>query len=214
MSVSGSVRSENASLVAFRQKKYRIGMNKGEKPSNPRDFSRDILAIADNQDRQAFASLFDYFAPRLKGFLMKRGSTAAVAEDLAQEAMLTVWRKASYFDPTRASASTWVFTIVRNLQIDTLRRDKRAAIHAASEPEEKEPQVQPDEAMALVERQGRVRLALQLLPTDQLDVVKLSFIEGKAHAEIADTLHIPLGTVKSRMRLAMNKLRGILEDLA
>lgn len=172
-----------------------------------------ILAIAASRDRKAFGRLFEHFGPRIKGFLMRGGASAHVAEDLTQEAMLSVWRKASYFDPSRASASTWIFTIVRNLRIDGLRRDKRAAVYASAMPEDQEPVVQPDEALNLVQRQVHVQEALKGLPPDQLEVVKLSFVEGKAHADIAETLRIPLGTVKSRMRLAMSKLRTVLEGI-
>jgi RNA polymerase sigma-70 factor (ECF subfamily) len=185
-----------------------------EQSSASDSFGQDICAIASSRDRQAFARLFAHFAPRIKGFLMRRGASAAAAEDLAQEALMTVWRKASYFDPARAGASTWIFTIVRNLQIDQQRRETRAALYAAAGPDDVEPPEQPDEVLSLSEREERVRRAMIDLPPDQLAVVKLSFVEGRAHADIASALDIPLGTVKSRMRLAMNKLRGILEDLA
>jgi RNA polymerase sigma-70 factor, ECF subfamily len=178
------------------------------------EFGRRIQAIADHGDREAFAELYQHFGPRIKGFLIRGGAGAHLAEDLAQEAMLTVWRKAAYFDPSRASASTWIFTIVRNLRIDGQRREKRAAVHASAMPEDQEPVMQPDEALNLVQRQLQVQEALKVLPQDQLEVVKLSFVEGKPHAEISTVLGIPLGTVKSRMRLAMIKLKSILEVLA
>ena len=192
----------------------RSSMTDKEQASGSDSFGLDICAIASDRDRPAFARLFAHFAPRIKGFLMRRGASAAVAEDLAQEALMTVWRKASYFDPTRAGASTWIFTIVRNLQIDQQRRETRAALYAAAGPEVEEPPEQPDEILSLSEREERVKQAMTDLPPEQLAVVKLSFVEGRAHADIATALDIPLGTVKSRMRLAMNKLRGILEDLA
>lgn len=187
--------------------------------SSAEDGSGDIYGglitdIAEKADREAFSRLFDHFAPRIKGFLMRGGASADIAEDLAQEALLTVWRKASYYDPSRASASTWIFTIVRNLRIDGQRRQQRAALYATAVPEEEEPPMQPDEALLLSQRQARVREALKELPADQMDVVKMSFVEGRAHGEIAEKLNIPLGTVKSRMRLAMVKLKGMLEELA
>jgi len=172
-----------------------------------------IVAIAQRQDRQAFAALFNHFAPRIKGFMMRSGVSADAAEDLAQEAMLTVWRKAAYFDPARAGASTWIFTIVRNLRIDGQRRLQRELLHQTATPDDSEPPEQPDEALDMSQRETIVRTALKELPQDQLEVVKLSFVEGKAHGEIAATLNIPLGTVKSRMRLAMVKLRSILGEL-
>lgn len=207
-------RSEAMLSEAVWTRYNRARMKIDAEPAPAEDFRNDILAIADTQDRKAFARLFAHFAPRIKGFLIHRGSPSAVAEDLAQEALLSVWRKASYFDPSRAGASTWIFTIVRNMQTDGLRREKRAALHAAAEPEPQEPPMQPDAALDVSEKEVRVRQAMTELPKDQLDVVKLSFVDGKAHADIADTLNIPLGTVISRMRIAMIKLRGILEDFA
>jgi RNA polymerase sigma-70 factor (ECF subfamily) len=172
-----------------------------------------IFAVATRQDRSAFAALFDHFAPRIKSLLMRSGTPAETAEDMAQEAMMSVWRKASYFDPARASASTWIFTIARNLRIDAARRQKREEVHAAIESVEPEGPEQPDEVVDIGRREARVREALKILPPDQLDVVKLAFVEGLTHSEIAQALGLPLGTVKSRMRLAMGRLRGHLEDL-
>lgn len=175
--------------------------------------AKDIVAIAQQRDRHAFARVFDHFAPRIKGFLMRSGSDSDTAEELAQEAMLKVWRKAALFDPARASASAWAFTIARNLRIDRHRRDKRAELYALTATDDDPPPIQPDESLLLAQRGVRVREAIAVLPPDQKVVVTLSFVEGKAHSEIAEMLQIPLGTVKSRMRLAMSKLRGILEDV-
>lgn len=174
-----------------------------------------IAAISSRQDRQAFQDLFAHFAPRIRNMLRRSGCTVEASEDLAQEAMLTVWRKAHMFDPVRAAASTWIFTIARNLRIDIARREKRAQMHAIAEQHEPQldKQEQPDEIADLAERQARVAQALKILPPDQLQVVMLSFVEGKAHSEIATELGIPMGTVKSRMRLAMGRLRPVLEDL-
>jgi len=174
-----------------------------------------ICAISAHGDRAAFAELFGYFAPRLKNMLRRSGSTPDSAEDVAQEAMLTVWRKAHLFDPAKAAASTWIFTIARNLRTDSARRERRAQLHAIAEQNEPQTQIQeqPDEIVGLAERQARVQAAMQELPPDQLRVVMLSFVEGKAHSEIAAELGIPMGTVKSRMRLAMSRLKPVLEDL-
>ena len=166
------------------------------------------------RDKEAFAQLFDHFAPRIKAMLMRTGTAAEVAEDLAQDAMLTLWRKADFFDPSRASVAAWVFTIARNLRIDVARRERRARLHAVLENIEPEAQQQPDQIVSLAEREQKVRLAMQQLPAEQAEVVKLSFVEGKAHGDIATCLGIPLGTVKSRLRLAMGRLRQILEEVA
>ena len=178
-------------------------------------YSRLIERIAAHQDREAYRTLFAFFAPRIRAMLRRSGCNAEASEDLAQEALLTVWRKAHFFDASRASASTWIYTIARNLRIDVARREKRAQMHAIAEQNEPEPDLpdQPDELVDLAARQARVHDALKILPPEQLQVVTLSFVEGKAHSEIAEELGIPMGTVKSRMRLAMARLRPVLGDL-
>ncbi len=173
-----------------------------------------IAAIAARQDRQAFAALFASYAPRIKTYLMRGGASAAVAEELAQETLLMVWRKAASFDPARAGASGWIFAIARNLRIDRLRRERRAALETYEALDFGEEPEQPDRALMAVERDARVRTALGVLPPEQMQVVELSFFVGKPHAEIAADLGIPLGTVKSRLRLAMGRLREMLVDLS
>ena len=177
------------------------------------ELARLIEAIASHQDREAFGALFDHFAPRVKSFLMRGGTPAGIAEDLAQEALLTIWRKAGQFDRSRAGASAWVFAIARNLRIDKARRDQRARLLEFDTNEDADPPQPPDSAVIAVERDARVRKALEVLNDDQVAVVRLSFFEGKAHADIADELKLPLGTVKSRLRLAMKRLRELLVDL-
>jgi RNA polymerase sigma-70 factor, ECF subfamily len=166
----------------------------------------DLLGrVAARQDRAAFAALFAHFAPRVKAYLMRLGAPSAVAEELAQEALLSVWRKARLFDPSKASAATWLFTIARNLRIDAIRRERRPEL----DPEDFMPEPEPDAdaGLMLAENEGRLRLALKLLPADQIQVVELSFFADKPHSQIARELGIPLGTVKSRLRLAMGRLK-------
>ncbi|MCH9806752.1 MAG: sigma-70 family RNA polymerase sigma factor [Alphaproteobacteria bacterium] len=173
-----------------------------------------IARIALSQDKSAFAELFDLFAPRLKYFLIRNGSTSEAAEELAQEALLKVWRKAKSFSADRGTASSWIFTIARNLRIDQARRDKRAQLYAmVAEFDDVDPD-RPDELVSGYEHARLVRAAMGELPAEQLEVVKCSFMEGAAHSEIAERLGIPLGTVKSRLRLAMRKMKKTLEDLA
>jgi RNA polymerase sigma-70 factor (ECF subfamily) len=174
--------------------------------------ARLIEAIARAQDRAAFTALFQLYAPRIKSFLMRTGTSAETAEELAQEAMLTVWRKAGYFDGSRA-ASAWIFAIARNLRIDRVRRDRRAQAHAIYDVLDQDEPELPDRLLADAERDHRVRAALEVLSRDQLTVVELSFFQGRAHGEIARVLGIPLGTVKSRLRLALGRLRELLGDL-
>jgi RNA polymerase sigma-70 factor, ECF subfamily len=176
-----------------------------------------IEAIATSRDRAAFAELFAYFAPRVKTFMRRSGLDEASADDLAQETLLAVWRKAYLFDGSDVGASAWIFTIARNTRIDALRRSRRAGSReisdAAREFEVDEAQ-QPDARLASLQSEDRVRAALSVLPDEQMRVVELSFYQEKAHAEIAQLLGIPLGTVKSRLRLAMARLRSLLGELS
>lgn len=182
-------------------------------PDDQADPSVWIAAIAADHSRESFALLFGRFAPRVKSYLLKLGARPELAEELAQETLLTVWRKAAYFDPSRASASTWIFTIARNLRIDSIRRQRHPE-DLIDEPEMIPPEeVRPDEALSSAERETRLRRALKTLPREQAEVVQMSFFHDKAHAEISQDLGVPLGTVKSRLRLAMVRLRAQLEEL-
>lgn len=171
-----------------------------------------IRRIAGSRDRAAFSELFAFYAPRIKTFLMRRGVTAELAEDLAQEALLSVWRKAGQYEPQRASAAAWIFTIARNLKIDEARRKARAQKYAETEEPPPPPPELPEESLLTEEREFKVRSALGSLPVEQQRVVVLSFFEGRPHQEIAALLKLPLGTVKSRLRLAFGRLREILGD--
>lgn len=166
-----------------------------------------IEAIAGRRDRTAFAALFRRYAGRIKSFLMRSGATADEAEEAAQEVMVQLWRRAETYDPGRAAARSWIYTIARNKRIDLLRRARRP------EPDPEDPTFRPDpedgtEArLAGVERDAKVRLALAALSDDQLTVVRLAFFAGLSHSEIAERLDAPLGTVKSRLRLSFHRLR-------
>jgi RNA polymerase sigma-70 factor (ECF subfamily) len=171
-----------------------------------------LKAIAEQQDRGAFGRLFQYFAPRIASFMERSGLSGAEAEEISQETMVAVWRKAALYDPTQAGVSTWVFTIARNLRVDLARKASRASAGVAALgdlPVRLEVSV---EDMALAsERDARVRSAMATLSPEQATVLRLSFFAEKPHAEIARELSLPLGTVKSRTRLAMAKIRAILE---
>lgn len=186
-----------------------------ETSAKAREFAPEdlIIAIAARADRDAFARLFQLFAPRLKSYLIGLGTTPPAAEELAQEAMLSVWRKAAFFDRSRAGASTWIFTIARNLRIDAARRERSALAYAVDLSEEPDAPEQPDAIVSGAERDLKVREALKSLTPDQVTVVRMSFFQEKPHSEIAADLGIPLGTVKSRVRLAMARLRERLEEL-
>lgn len=175
------------------------------------DFDRLIEAVAMRRDRDAFARLFDHFAPRLKAYLMKAGATAGAAEDFAQDAMLTVWRKAELFDRTKAHAATWIFTIARNRRLDVLRQDARRLPLPEIDLVQDEPE-QPDTVVLAAENAARLKAAMARLSPDQIEVLRLAFFQDNPHSEIARRLELPLGTVKSRIRKAMIKLRTLLDD--
>ena len=173
-----------------------------------------IAAIAASQDRAAFESLFRHFAPRLQAYLRKLGANPAAAEELMQEAMVLVWRKAAQFDRSKSSASTWIFTIVRNLRIDAFRRESRPEVDMSDPALMPDPD--PDADMAIVSRQSADRLheALAALNDNERAILRLAYFDDKSQSDIAAELRIPLGTVKSRVRLAFAKLRASLADPA
>ena len=177
----------------------------------PWELNALLIRVAAMRDRSAFAALFDHFAPRVKAYLLRLGASPALAEDLAQEALLSLWRKAHLFDPAKASAATWLFTVARNLRIDTIRRERRPELA----PEDFMPESEPaaDDGLAQADDEARLRAALKELPADQIQVVELSFFADKPHSQIAAELDIPLGTVKSRLRLAMARLRRNLGEV-
>jgi len=184
---------------------------RGDRPADR--WAELVDAIARSRDKRAFAELFAYFAPRLKAQLMKRGLAASQAEDLAQEAMIAVWRKALQFRAQDGGVATWIFAIARNLRIDALRREARRGGVPASDAEAQfalDDAPSADARMEEAQSEEQVRRAMRSLPEPQLRVVELSFFEERAHPEIARLLNIPLGTVKSRLRLAMNRLRELL----
>jgi RNA polymerase sigma factor (sigma-70 family) len=180
-------------------------------PSPSDEMSALLVAIAATRDRQKFVRLFEYYAPRLKAYLIRQGIDGAAAEELAQEAMLTVWRKMDSFDPGKASASTWIYTIVRNLRIDALRRTRRPEVDPNDPVFVPDAPRMPDDTLQSGQLEKSVRSALSQLPEEQALVVRLSFFEDKPHGEIAQELSLPLGTVKSRLRLAMRRLLPLLE---
>jgi RNA polymerase sigma factor (sigma-70 family) len=164
-----------------------------------------MVAVRDAQDKTAFAALFRHFAPRVKGFLMKSGTDASLAEECAQDVMATLWHKAHLFDPARASVATWVFTIARNRRIDFARKARRP------EPEALDwgPDHEPDQA-DLYEAAQETRIltaALSELPEKQRALVQRAFYGDLSHSEIAAETGLPLGTIKSRIRLALDRLR-------
>ncbi|WP_342077582.1 sigma-70 family RNA polymerase sigma factor [Yoonia sp. SS1-5] len=164
-----------------------------------------VVAVRDSKDRAAFAELFAHFAPRVKSFLMKSGASPDLAEECTQEVMATLWNKAHMFDPAKASVSTWIFTIARNRKIDLLRKQRRP------EPEELPwgPEPEPDQADAVGLQQETEQLgqALAALPEEQRKLIEKAYYGELSHSEIAAETGLPLGTIKSRIRLALERLR-------
>ncbi|MGI9367933.1 MAG: sigma-70 family RNA polymerase sigma factor [Ruegeria sp.] len=170
-----------------------------------------MLAVRDGRDRDAFAALFDHFAPRLKGFFMRTGTSASEAEEIVQEVLLTVWRKAAQFDPHRAQVSAWIYQIARNRQIDHARKSRRPL------PEElrEEPGAEPDasQVLALQQEAGRLKSALSRLNDEQRLVVEKAYMGELTHQQISAETGLPLGTIKSRIRLGLERLRHELKGL-
>ncbi len=181
-------------------------------PPDGRHWNRLLCDVAQARDRAAFGQLFAHFAPRLKAYLLRLGAGPQQAEDLAQEAMLILWRKAALFDPAKASVSTWMFTIARNLRIDAIRRTRRPELDPDDPALAPAPETDAENTLALAERETLLRDALTMLPPEQARIVEMSFFSDKPHSLIAAELDIPLGTVKSRLRLAMARLREALKD--
>ena len=189
----------------------------------PDELTELARAVAATGDRSAFAALFKHFAPRVKAYLMRSGLVAEQAEELAQETLVNVWRKAASFDPARAQLSTWIFTIARNLRVDHLRRPREVSAADAGDADSDDDfdllarlvdeAPAPDERLDAARRDDAVRQALRRLAPEQLRILQLSFYDEQPHARIADELNVPLGTVKSRIRLAVTHLRRLLQGI-
>lgn len=198
-------------------RRRRLTRRGGQRTTTPKfveardDDAACLEAVASHRDREAFAALYQRFAPRVTAFLRRRNASEALASEVTQEVMLSVWRKAQSYDRRRASPSSWIFAIARNRFIDRVRRQKRPL-----DPEdpswEPEPDRAPDSYADAVRRRERLKRAVETLPAEQARLLHLAFAEGKTHREIAAVEGLPLGTVKSRFRLAMKKLRATLGE--
>lgn len=176
-------------------------------------FAAHILAIAERGDRQAFEALFEYFAPRVKSYLARQGSSATNLDELVQETMVLVWRKAALFDPARARSSTWIFSIARNKRIDAFRRERHPELDPADPALLPPDELGADIILEAKQSATEVVRALGSLPPAERQLLTLAYYEDKSHSAIAAQLGIPLGTVKSRLRLIFRKLRSDLSTL-
>ncbi len=177
------------------------------------DFSPFIARIAEQRDREAFVEVFKYFAPRIKSFLMNRGRNESSAEDVLQEVMIALWEKAHMYKPEKASVSTWLFTIARYKHIDRMRRDGRHQTESDEPDLRASEDPDADENVMQSQRAEAVKQAIAELPADQQTVIVMSFNQGLSHSEIAEQLGLPLGTVKSRIRRAFQRMRAELGEL-
>jgi RNA polymerase sigma-70 factor (ECF subfamily) len=171
-----------------------------------------LQAIGRNADKQAFAELFAWYAPRIKAFVMRGGASPDTAQEVAQEAMISVWRRAATFDPTIARPATWIYSIARNRRIDMVRRDRRSDAAIEDLKPLQEEVGQADTAIVALESGDRVREAIEQLAPEQLEVIRKAFFEDKSHSQIAVELGLPLGTVKSRIRHALLRLRARMQE--
>lgn len=171
-----------------------------------------MLAVRDKRDKAAFGRLFDHYAPRLKGFIMRAGAPAGQAEDIVQDVMLTIWRKAHLFDPERAQVASWIYQIARNRQIDVLRKEARPMPEALKA---EEPEHEPDagQVVALDQEVKKLREALARLAPAQREIIEKAYLGELTHTDIRNVTGLPLGTIKSRIRLGLERLRHELKEL-
>lgn len=169
----------------------------------------NLIAIGRDRDETAFADFYDYYAGRIKSFLIGKGMNDEIAEELTQEIMLIVWRRAESYDPSKAAASTWLFTIARNRRIDYLRGNSRIEVELNDDMLDIETTENDPQAKFVSDAQAAKQLhrALEKLPQEQRQVMHLSYFRGQSHGAIATWLDLPIGTVKSRIRLAMQSVR-------
>ena len=205
----------DASILPFRRTP-KVGLPRvarGSMKDIAAQLSAHMMLVAHDRDRAAFIKVYQYFAPRVKSFLLGKNVPAATADEILQEVMLAVWNKASSYKPDRAAVSTWIFTIARNKYVDRVRQEMKPSLDA--EDPSLQPADSPESSEQLLEgqRAKAVRAAMENLPQDQRDVIFLSFMEGLAHAEISERLGLPLGTVKSRIRLGFQRLRKELGEV-
>jgi RNA polymerase sigma-70 factor (ECF subfamily) len=171
-----------------------------------------LTAVGTNRDGEAFTVLFDHFRPRVHAQMLRQGLAPFAAADVTQDVMETVWRKAHLFDRRKAAAATWVFHIARNRRIDVRRRSREYSFATEDFFAIPDPTEASDDCLDAAQREARVHAALDVLPREQFTLVRLAFFEGLSHSTIAERTRLPLGTVKSRLRLAFSRLRRLLHD--
>jgi len=196
-----------------RSSRITAGSQRGDSATLSEDEIMGLMdGIAQDKDVTAFTRLFEHFAPRLKAYVMRHGTDAAAAEEVAQETMLTVWRRAAIYDRRKAGPSAWIFAIVRNKRIDMIRRERRPELNPDDPILAGDPPVQPDEDVEFSQRSEVLRRQLNGLPAEQSEILQKAYLEDKPHSAISQELGLPLGTVKSRIRLALSRLRTSISE--
>ena len=189
-----------------------VAKTPGDPPSRAAEFAECIARIAGDRSEAAFDVLFRYFAPRIKSYCLRLGCDASAAEEITQDAMVSIWRNAAQFDPSKASPSTWIFAIARNLSIDRFRKSRRPQFDPDDPALVPDGEVPPDLMIERANADQGLRTIMEQLSANERSVLLLSFFENLSHSEISKRLQIPIGTVKSRIRLAFGKIRSALDQ--
>jgi RNA polymerase sigma-70 factor (ECF subfamily) len=178
--------------------------------ADAQDWNTCLKTVGETQDKASFSLLFEHFSPRLKSFLLKAGNLSEEsAEELVQETMIKVWRRSSTYSPAQATASTWIYTIARNTRIDWFRKQSRENPEAlnADDIYDNNEDESPYSTLVQTRRNDRISQQLQELPREQSEVLRMMYLRGMSGQQISDAMGLPLGTVKSRTRLALAKLK-------
>ncbi len=203
--------AENLAFCALPRLERGMAPKIQHRPHPPKTSYEELLVrIGAQKDRKAFVTLFEYYAPRVKSYLLKHGASETAAEEIVQNTFITVWEKAASYNPKKAAASTWIFTIARNKRIDALRKEKFIEVNT-DDPALVNAAATAPETYADAEDTAQLNAALEYLPEEQAKLLHMAFFEDKSHSAIAKETRLPLGTVKSRLRLALEKLRYILK---
>lgn len=189
-----------------------VATTPGDPPSRAAEFAECIARIAGDRSEAAFDVLFRYFAPRIKSYCLRLGCDASAAEEITQDAMVSIWRNAAQFDRSKASASTWIFAIARNLSIDRFRKSRRPQFDPDDPALVPDGELPPDLLIERAHTDQGLRKIMESLSANERSVLLLSFFENLSHSEISRRLDIPMGTVKSRIRLAFAKIRSALDQ--
>tara|TARA_B100000131_G_scaffold260554_1_gene256439 strand:+ start:64 stop:678 length:615 start_codon:yes stop_codon:yes gene_type:complete len=200
-------------LLNYNTNKTVMEFNTAKKVSNATDveLSNFLKDIGENQDKSAFSSIFKYFAPRLKSFFIKLGCSDSQAEEIIQEVMIAVWTKSKTYNSAKSSVSTWIYTIAKNKRIDKIRKEKKHNTIESDDSLEIPVASKQEEQLLSAEVNEKIHHSLQFLPKEQAELLKLSYFYEKTHTDIAKDLCLPLGTVKSRIRLALSKMKNLVE---